>query len=65
MLNLAWVKHLLLVVLVYRTLTAQLLLSNGCRVLGLDPDTSQCDIAKSLGIDALCLSDDMICRLVP
>lgn len=38
-------------------LTAQLLVAQGCRVLGLDPDPSQCDLAQSLGISALNLSD--------
>ena len=33
-------------------LTAQLLVSHGCRVLGLDPDSSKCDFAETLGISA-------------
>ena len=37
-------------------LTAQLLVSHGCRVLGLDPDSSKCDFAETLGISALNLS---------
>ncbi len=31
-------------------LTAQLLVAQGCRVLGLDPDQEKCDLAQSLGI---------------
>ncbi len=38
-------------------LTAQLLKSHGCIVLGIDPDPNQCKIAESLGIDTLLLSD--------
>lgn len=38
-------------------LTAQLLLAQGCRVLGVDPDPRQCSLAQSLGIAALPLSD--------
>ena len=37
-------------------LTAQLLAAQGCRVLGLDPDPAKCDLAESLGINALNLS---------
>lgn len=37
-------------------LTAQLLVAQGCRVLGLDPDPSKCALAASLGISALDLS---------
>ena len=39
-------------------LTSQLLASNGCRVLGIDPDPSKCNIAERLGISTLCLSSD-------
>ncbi|QNI75243.1 bi-domain-containing oxidoreductase [Synechococcus sp. MVIR-18-1] len=34
-------------------LTAQLLQAQGCRVLGLDPDSSKCDLAEGLGVKAL------------
>jgi predicted dehydrogenase/threonine dehydrogenase-like Zn-dependent dehydrogenase len=37
-------------------LTAQLLKAQGCRVLGLDPDHGQCELAKNLGISALNLT---------
>ncbi len=37
-------------------LTAQLLAAQGCRVLGLDPDPGQCELAESLGITALNLA---------
>ena len=37
-------------------LTAQLLLAQGCRVLGFDPDPSKCTLAESLGIDAFTLA---------
>ena len=37
-------------------LTAQLLLAQGCRVLGLDPDPSKCSLAAELGVTALNLS---------
>jgi predicted dehydrogenase len=37
-------------------LTAQLLVAQGCRVLGLDPDPAQCALAESLGITALHLA---------
>ena len=37
-------------------LTAQLLTSHGCRVLGLDPDPSKCSLAEELGVTALNLS---------
>ena len=37
-------------------LTAQLLASQGCRVLGLDPDPSKCALADELGVSALNLS---------
>ncbi len=38
-------------------LTAQLLLAQGCRVLGVDPDLRQCSLAQSLGIASFPLSD--------
>jgi predicted dehydrogenase/threonine dehydrogenase-like Zn-dependent dehydrogenase len=37
-------------------LTGQLLAAQGCRVLGLDPDSAKCALATSLGITALDLS---------
>jgi predicted dehydrogenase/threonine dehydrogenase-like Zn-dependent dehydrogenase len=37
-------------------LTAQLLQAQGCRVLGLDPDPAKCQLAASLGIEALALA---------
>ena len=37
-------------------LTSQLLIAQGCRVLGLDPDPSKCALAASLGIAVLDLS---------
>jgi predicted dehydrogenase/threonine dehydrogenase-like Zn-dependent dehydrogenase len=37
-------------------LTGQLLAAQGCRVLGLDPDSAKCALAASLGITALDLS---------
>ena len=38
-------------------LTAQLLQAHGCEVLGIDPDASKCDLARSLGITVLHLSE--------
>ena len=38
-------------------LTAQILLAQGCIVLGIDPDKKQCDIAKKLGIKTLTLNE--------
>ena len=37
-------------------LAAQLLVSHGCRVLGLDPDPSKCSLAEDLGLTVLNLS---------
>jgi predicted dehydrogenase/threonine dehydrogenase-like Zn-dependent dehydrogenase len=37
-------------------LTGQLLAAQGCRVLGLDPDSSKCALAETLGITALHLA---------
>ena len=37
-------------------LTGQLLIAQGCRVLGIDPDQSRCDLAESLGISSLRIS---------
>ena len=37
-------------------LTAQLLVAQGCRVLGLDPDPAKCALAEQLGVAALDLS---------
>ena len=43
-------------------LTAQLLLAQGCHVLGLDLDSSKCDLAEELGIPTfnLCSSGDPV-----
>lgn len=38
-------------------LTGQLLAAQGCRVLGLDPDPSKCELAETLGITSLHLSN--------
>ncbi len=38
-------------------LTAQMLVKQGCRVLGVDPDASKCSLAESLGISTLNLSN--------
>lgn len=35
-------------------ITAQLLLANGCKVIGIDKDEQKCIAARALGIDALC-----------
>jgi predicted dehydrogenase/threonine dehydrogenase-like Zn-dependent dehydrogenase len=40
-------------------LTAQLLTAQGCRVLGLDPDSAKCALAEELGVAALNLSSDV------
>ena len=40
-------------------LTVQLLKANGCRVLGIDPDTSRAGLARTLGAD-LTVSDDAV-----
>ena len=37
-------------------LTAQILKSNGCKVLGVDPDTDKCDLANKFGIQTLVLN---------
>jgi predicted dehydrogenase/threonine dehydrogenase-like Zn-dependent dehydrogenase len=37
-------------------LTGQLLLAQGCRVLGLDPDPFKCALAETLGLSALALT---------
>ena len=39
-------------------LSAQILKSNGCRVLGLDPDKEKCRFAQDLGIDCLNLNEN-------
>lgn len=36
---------------------AQLLRATGCRVLGLDPNAKRCELARSLGVEALHLSE--------
>ncbi len=38
-------------------LTAQILISNGCKVVGFDPDPEKCKLAESLGIPALELNN--------
>ena len=38
-------------------LTAQLLIANGCNVIGLDPDQEKCKLAESYGIKSLVLDD--------
>lgn len=40
-------------------LTCQLLKANGCNVIGIDPDKKKCELAKSLEINSLNLSDDL------
>ncbi len=39
-------------------ITVQLLRANGCRVLGIDFDSSKCDLAKSFGAEVVDLSKD-------
>tara|TARA_Y100001968_G_scaffold93441_1_gene84015 strand:- start:809 stop:2914 length:2106 start_codon:yes stop_codon:yes gene_type:complete len=39
-------------------LTSQLLLAQGCRVIGIDPDSSKCKLAESFGLDTLNLSNN-------
>ena len=39
-------------------LTSQILISQGCRVFGVDPDNSKCQIAESFGVDTLNISDN-------
>ncbi len=39
-------------------LTVQILLANGCRVLGIDFDSAKCDLARQLGADVVDLSKD-------
>ena len=40
-------------------LSAQLLLAQGCRVLGLDPDPTKCAQAEALGFKALNLDSGL------
>ena len=40
-------------------LTAQLLLSQGCKVLGVDPDEERCLLARSFGVNALNISESV------
>ncbi len=40
-------------------LTCQLLKANGCNVIGIDPDNKKCELAKSLKINSLNLSNDI------
>lgn len=51
-------------------LTVQLLKANGCRVVGLDPNSQRCELALGLGADAALAPDDpslpaLIQRLTP
>ena len=39
-------------------ITCQLLLANGCKVLGLDPDQSKCKLANILGFETFCISNE-------
>ncbi len=39
-------------------LTSQILMANGCQVLGFDPDEDKCSLANSLGIKALNISNN-------
>ncbi len=39
-------------------ITCQLLLANGCKVLGLDPDRSKCELASLFGVETFCISND-------
>ncbi len=39
-------------------LTLQLLKANGCRVFGIDLDSDKAELARELGADASCVSDD-------
>src|SRR5262249_22257180 len=38
-------------------ITVQLLKANGCKVIGYDPDSQKCDLAKRLGADAIATGD--------
>lgn len=40
-------------------ISAQLLHANGCRVIGLDFDPAKVDLARSMGIEAVCVTDDL------
>ena len=40
-------------------LTAQILRAQGCRVLGIDPDSSKCALAESYGIESLQLNPNI------
>ena len=39
-------------------ITCQLLIANGCKVLGLDPDQSKCDLASLFGVETFCISNN-------
>ncbi len=39
-------------------ITGQLLIANGCEVLGVDPDPDKCLLASSFGIKSQCLSEE-------
>jgi predicted dehydrogenase/threonine dehydrogenase-like Zn-dependent dehydrogenase len=45
-------------------ITAQLLKANGCRVIGIDIDNTNFDLAENLGCDKCCLSDDDSIKIV-
>ncbi len=38
-------------------ITCQLLMANGCKVLGIDPDQSKCDLANLFGVETFCISN--------
>tara|TARA_B100000161_G_scaffold90469_1_gene63520 strand:- start:1080 stop:3221 length:2142 start_codon:yes stop_codon:yes gene_type:complete len=40
-------------------LTSQLLIAQGCKVLGVDPDEERCALARSYGVDALNISNNI------
>ena len=40
-------------------LTCQILKANGCNVIGIDPDNKKCELAKSLQINSINLSDSI------
>ena len=40
-------------------LTCKLLLSQGCNVLGIDPDSERCDLAKSFGVKTLKIGNNV------
>ena len=40
-------------------LTCKLLLLQGCNVLGIDPDSKRCDLAKSFGVKTLNIGNNI------